>query len=246
MLFIKVSPGITGINAARPAVNSSPTTRRGNRTSLHPHTGNFSLGSECCTRKTRIIDVVYNASNNELVRTKTLVKNCIVLVDSLPYRQPLRRKRSTRTQKKLDERKKTAKISPLVEDQFQTGELLNDVVLIGSSACDLQYSLDRLAAECEAAGMRISSAKSEAMTLSRKPMDCLLRVGNESLAQVKEFKYLRVLFASEGTMEREIGRSSGGGIAFALPHRCNEKRAEPQGKALDLPVDLRSSPHLWS
>jgi ribosomal protein S8E len=40
-----------------------------------------------CTRKTRIIDVVYNASNNELVRTKTLVKNCIVLVDSLPFRQ---------------------------------------------------------------------------------------------------------------------------------------------------------------
>lgn len=40
-----------------------------------------------CTRKTRIIDVVYNASNNELVRTKTLVKNCIVLIDSLPYRQ---------------------------------------------------------------------------------------------------------------------------------------------------------------
>lgn len=39
------------------------------------------------TRKTRIIDVVYNASNNELVRTKTLVKNCIVLVDSTPFRQ---------------------------------------------------------------------------------------------------------------------------------------------------------------
>ncbi|XP_044795053.2 40S ribosomal protein S8-like, partial [Bubalus bubalis] len=49
--------------------------------------GNFSWGSECCTRKTRIIDVVYNASNNELVRTKTLVKNCIVLIDSTPYRQ---------------------------------------------------------------------------------------------------------------------------------------------------------------
>lgn len=39
------------------------------------------------TRKTRIIDVVYNASNNELVRTKTLVKNCIVQVDSTPFRQ---------------------------------------------------------------------------------------------------------------------------------------------------------------
>lgn len=45
----------------------------------------------CCfaaiTRKSRIIDVVYNASNNELVRTKTLVKNCIVQVDSTPFRQ---------------------------------------------------------------------------------------------------------------------------------------------------------------
>ncbi|CAM4717700.1 unnamed protein product [Leuciscus chuanchicus] len=42
-----------------------------------------------CTRKTRIIDIVYNASNNELLRTKTLVnlKNGIVLVDSTTYRQ---------------------------------------------------------------------------------------------------------------------------------------------------------------
>ena len=39
------------------------------------------------TRKTRVMDVVYNASNNELVRTKTLVKNCVVQVDSNPFRQ---------------------------------------------------------------------------------------------------------------------------------------------------------------
>lgn len=39
------------------------------------------------SRKTRIIDVVYNASNNELVRTKTLVKNAIVVVDGVPFRQ---------------------------------------------------------------------------------------------------------------------------------------------------------------
>jgi ribosomal protein S8E len=30
---------------------------------------------------------VYNASNNELVRTKTLVKNAIVVVDATPFRQ---------------------------------------------------------------------------------------------------------------------------------------------------------------
>ncbi|CAM9578199.1 unnamed protein product, partial [Hapterophycus canaliculatus] len=39
-----------------------------------------------CTRKTRILDVVYNASNNELVRTKTLVKNAIVVVDAHPFK----------------------------------------------------------------------------------------------------------------------------------------------------------------
>ncbi|KAL3043760.1 hypothetical protein OYC64_003589 [Pagothenia borchgrevinki] len=47
------------------------------------------------------------------------------------------------------------------------------------------------------------------MVLSRKPMDCPLQVGNESLPQVKEFKYLGVLFSSEGTMEREMGRRIG-------------------------------------
>jgi small subunit ribosomal protein S8e len=30
---------------------------------------------------------VYNASNNELVRTKTLVKNAIVTIDATPFRQ---------------------------------------------------------------------------------------------------------------------------------------------------------------
>jgi hypothetical protein len=30
---------------------------------------------------------VYNASNNELVRTKTLVKNAIVVIDATPFRQ---------------------------------------------------------------------------------------------------------------------------------------------------------------
>ena len=39
------------------------------------------------TRKTRVLDVVYNASNNELVRTKTLVKNAIVLIDATPFKQ---------------------------------------------------------------------------------------------------------------------------------------------------------------
>merc|ERR1719383_1205093 len=49
--------------------------------------GNFSWATEATARKVRIIDVVYNASNNELVRTKTLVKGAIVTIDSTPFRQ---------------------------------------------------------------------------------------------------------------------------------------------------------------
>lgn len=47
--------------------------------------GNFSWGSEAVSRKTRIINVLYNASNNELVRTNTLVKGCVVAIDSHPF-----------------------------------------------------------------------------------------------------------------------------------------------------------------
>ncbi|CAB1446035.1 unnamed protein product [Pleuronectes platessa] len=78
---------------------------------------------------------------------------------------------------------------------------------------------------------------------------CLLRVGNESLAQVKEFKYLGVLFASEGTMEREIGRRIGaaGAVLRSLYRTVVTKRElSRKAKLSYLPVDLRSYPHLWS
>merc|ERR1712232_879349 len=47
---------------------------------LRLDSGNFSWGTEVCTRKVRILDVAYNSSNNELVRTKTLVKGAIILM----------------------------------------------------------------------------------------------------------------------------------------------------------------------
>ncbi|KAI3377937.1 hypothetical protein L3Q82_009067 [Scortum barcoo] len=74
----------------------------------------------------------------------------------------------------------------------------DDVVLMASSGQDLQHVLERFAAECEAAGMRISTSKSEAMVLDRKRVACPLQVGGEVLPQVEEFKYLGVLFTSEG------------------------------------------------
>merc|ERR1719330_1620178 len=63
--------------------------RGGNRKyrALRIDHGNFSWGSENCTRKVRLVDVVYNATSNELVRTKTLTKNTIAQVDAQPFKQ---------------------------------------------------------------------------------------------------------------------------------------------------------------
>ncbi|KAK3544083.1 hypothetical protein QTP86_001214 [Hemibagrus guttatus] len=89
----------------------------------------------------------------------------------------------------------------------------DDVVLLAPSSLGLQHALGRFAAECEVAGMRDSTSKSEAMVLDRKKVACTLQVGGEVLPQVEEFKYLRVLFTSEGRMDREIDRRIGAAAA---------------------------------
>lgn len=89
-------------------------------------------------KKTRILDVVYNASNNELVRTKTLVKNAVVLVDATPFRTwfeahyhqtvagkaiESEKKESRSLVNKVAQRRKEAEVDPAVVEQFATGRL---------------------------------------------------------------------------------------------------------------------------
>ncbi|KAK3565347.1 hypothetical protein QTP86_007134 [Hemibagrus guttatus] len=88
-----------------------------------------------------------------------------------------------------------------------------DDVLLAPSSLDLQHVLGRFAAECEAAGMRVNTSKSEAMVLDRKKVACTLQVGGEVLPQVEEFKYLGVLFTSDGRMESEIDRRTSAAAA---------------------------------
>jgi len=122
--------------------------RGGNRKfrALRLDHGNFSWGSENISRKVRILDVVYNASNNELVRTKTLVKNAIVQVDAHAFKtwysnhyhielgkKDIHKKKTTgvkeeagskSVQEKVAARQKNRKIHQQVEDQFAGGRLL--------------------------------------------------------------------------------------------------------------------------
>jgi len=110
---------------------------------LRLDTGNFAWGSEHTTRKTRIVSVVYNASNNELVRTNTLVKGAIIQVDAAPFRQwyeqhyaqavtkrgkqsealAEEKKRSNHVQRVIESRKEDAKVEPAMETQFAAGRL---------------------------------------------------------------------------------------------------------------------------
>mmetsp|Transcript_2567 Transcript_2567/g.4674 ORF Transcript_2567/g.4674 Transcript_2567/m.4674 type:complete len:208 (-) Transcript_2567:137-760(-) len=109
-------------------------------------TGNFSWGSEVSTKKSRILDVVYNASNNELVRTKTLVKNSIIQIDATPFRtwyeahygvkvgaKRLKKlaegaedveKKSKHAERKHAARAKGRVLDPALDDAFSSGRLL--------------------------------------------------------------------------------------------------------------------------
>jgi len=133
----KLSPNVT-VRTVR--------TRGGNTKfrALRLDHGNFAWGSEACTRKTRLIDVTYNASNNELVRTQTLVKNAIVMIDATPFKtwyqqhygteigikkgtkkeEPTEaEKKSNHLKRKLRNRNQNHKLSPLLDEQFATGRL---------------------------------------------------------------------------------------------------------------------------
>ncbi|KAJ7298140.1 hypothetical protein O6H91_Y015200 [Diphasiastrum complanatum] len=123
---------------------------------LRLDTGNYSWGSEALTRKTRILDVVYNASNNELVRTQTLLKSAIVQVDAAPFRQwynqhygtdigkkkktarskketedgeaaEEEKKLSSHVKKKLAKRQEGHKLDPHLEEQFASGRLFASI-----------------------------------------------------------------------------------------------------------------------
>jgi len=48
--------------------------------------GSYAWAGEAITRKCRILEVVYNPTNKEFVRTNTLVKGSIVQIDATPFK----------------------------------------------------------------------------------------------------------------------------------------------------------------
>ena len=56
------------------------------RRALRINEGNFCWVSEKVARKSKIVEILYNATHNELVRTQRVVKGCIVAVDPTPFK----------------------------------------------------------------------------------------------------------------------------------------------------------------
>merc|ERR1711871_1080197 len=119
-------------------------TRGGNTKyrALRLDTGNFSWATESVTRKCRLLNVAYNSTNNELVRTNTLVKSGIVQIDAAPFKQWYEQfygvkigrkgankgeeeevKQSSSLQRKIKKRQQTRVLTKEIENQFNTGRL---------------------------------------------------------------------------------------------------------------------------
>ena len=73
-----------------------------------------------------------------------------------------------------------------------------------STESGLQRALNSFADACNTAGMKISTAKTEVLHLSRNPDQCVLQVNGAKLKQVEKFKYLGVAFTSDGRQDEEL------------------------------------------
>ena len=96
-----------------------------------------------------MLDVKYNSSNNELVRTKTLVKGCVVQIDATPFKSWYTQKygvtvgkkagkarsgsdaaeaadvkKSSHLLRKLAKREKGRSLDAAIDSQFASGRLL--------------------------------------------------------------------------------------------------------------------------
>ena len=112
---------------------------------LRLNTGNYNWASEGVAFKTKVLNVVYNASNNELVRTNTLVKNTIIRVDATPFKKYIVKhyfgseeenfnlnfnweNKGDASDKKENnkhlKRRQDSKIEPKVQEQIMKGQIL--------------------------------------------------------------------------------------------------------------------------
>ena len=73
----------------------------------------------------------------------------------------------------------------------------------------LQRALNSFADACDTARMKISTAKTKILYLSKNPDQCVLQVNEATVKQVEKFKYLGVAFTSDGRQDEELNTRIG-------------------------------------
>ena len=124
----------------------------------------------------------------------------------------------------------------------------DDLVLLSSTESGLQRALNSFADACNTAGMKISTAKTEVLHLSRNPDQCVVQVNAVTLKQVEKIKYLGVAFTCDGRQDEEldtrIGKASA--VMRALHYSVNMKRELSKKAKLSIFKSFSPHSHLWS
>ena len=80
----------------------------------------------------------------------------------------------------------------------------DDLALLSSNESDLRYAHDRFSDAYLDAGIKISTAKTEIVCLSRHPVQCSFQTNGVTVKQTEKFKYIGVTFSSDGRQDNEL------------------------------------------
>ena len=92
----------------------------------------------------------------------------------------------------IDKCSQADKCATIGNGKIRRMQFADDLVPLSSTESGLQRALNSFADACNTAGMKISTAKTEVLHLSRNPDQCVLQMNGATLKQVEKFKYLGV------------------------------------------------------
>ena len=85
----------------------------------------------------------------------------------------------------------------------------DDLALLSSNKNNLLYALDQFSDACLDAEVKITTAKTEIMYLSKHHVQCSFQTNGATLKQMEKFKYLGVILSSNGKQDRKLDRLIG-------------------------------------
>ena len=85
----------------------------------------------------------------------------------------------------------------------------DDLVLLFSTESGLLRTLKSFTDACNTAGIKISTAKTEVLHVSRNPHQCMLQANGVTQTWVEKFKYLGVAFTSDRRQDEELHTPTG-------------------------------------